>query len=104
MQNDLRGNILPYFDWGQFILWHFYPQCRVAMDGRYETVYEDHVNREYFDFLFARPAWQVFLQKYPHEMILLRAGIKITELMKEEKGWRIAYSDKGSVLFIRNHE
>lgn len=104
IRNDMRGNILPYFDWGQFILWHFYPVCRVAMDGRYETVYEDQVNREYFDFLFARPAWQVFMQKYPHEMILLRAGIRITELMKEEKAWRIAYSDKGSVLFVRNHK
>jgi hypothetical protein len=104
VQNGSRGNILPFFDWGQFIIWHFYPDCRVSMDGRYETVYEDHVHREYFEFLFARPAWRVFLQKYSHEMILLHAGIKITELMKSEKTWRIAYTDKDSVLFVRNRE
>jgi hypothetical protein len=104
MQKGLRGNILPYFDWGQFIIWNFYPDIRVAMDGRYETVYEDHVHREYFDFLFARPAWRVFLQKYPHDMILLRAGIKITQLMRNEEDWTIVYSDKESVLFVRNHE
>ncbi len=75
---------------------------RVAMDGRYETVYSEQVYREYSDFLYARPAWRVFLQKYPHEMILLHAGIKITELMKREKGWQIAYGDKDSVLFVRN--
>jgi hypothetical protein len=103
-QNGFRGNILPFFDWGEFIIWHFYPGCRLAMDGRYETVYEDHVHREYFDFLFARPAWRVFLQKYPHELILLHAGIKITELMQDEKGWRIAYRDKDSVIFVRNRE
>ena len=104
MRNGLRGNILPFFDWGQFIIWHFSPDCRVAMDGRYETAYENHVHREYFDFLFARPAWRVFLQKYPHEMILLHAGIKITEMMKDEKAWRIAYEDKYSVLFVRNRD
>lgn len=104
MKNGLRGNILPFFDWGEFIIWHFYPGSRVAMDGRYETVYAERVHREYFDFLFARPAWRVFLQKYPHEMILLHAGIKITELMKAEKAWRIVYRDKDSVLFVKNRE
>jgi hypothetical protein len=104
MQNGLQGNILPLFEWGEFIIWHFSPGCRVAMDGRYETVYSEHVYREYSDFLHARPAWRVFLEKYPHEMILLPAGIKVTELMKGEKGWRIAYGDKDSVLFVRNRE
>ncbi|MHB8907360.1 MAG: hypothetical protein ACYDAA_00575 [Syntrophales bacterium] len=101
MQNGLKGNILPFFDWGEFIIWHSYPDCRVAMDGRYETVYEDHVQREYFDFLFARPTWRVFLEKYPHEMILIHSRMRIAELMKREKGWRLAYGDQLSLLFIR---
>jgi hypothetical protein len=104
MQNGLQGNILPLFEWGEFIIWHFSPGCRVAMDGRYETVYSEYVYREYSDFLYARPAWRVFLQKYPHEMILLRAGIKITELMMGENSWKIAYRDQISVLFVRNRE
>ena len=104
MQKGLKGNILPFFDWGEFIIWHFSPDCRVAMDGRYETVYEEHVHREYFDFLLARPAWRVFLQKYPHEMILVPSRIRIAELMNQEKAWRIAYMDQNSVLFIPNHD
>jgi len=102
MQKGLKGNILPFFDWGEFIIWHFSPDCRVAMDGRYETVYEEHVRREYFDFLLARPAWRVFLQKYPHEMILVPSRIRIADLM--EKAWRIAYIDQDCVLFIRNND
>jgi hypothetical protein len=104
IQTGLQGNVLPFFEWGEFIIWHFSPGCRVAMDGRYETVYAEQVYREYSDFLYARPAWRVFLQKYPHEMILLHAGIRITELMKGEKGWLIAYKDQDSVLFVRNRE
>jgi hypothetical protein len=104
MQRGLKGNILPFFDWGEFIIWHSYPDCRVAMDGRYETVYQEPVHREYFDFLFARPNWRVFLEKYPHQMILLHSGIAIADLMKREKGWRLAYGDRESVLFIRNQD
>ena len=104
MQKGLKGNILPFFDWGEFIIWHCYPDCLVAIDGRYETVYEDHVHREYFDFLFARPTWHVFLEKYPHEMILIHSRIKIADLMKQEKGWRIAYGDQESLLFIRDQD
>lgn len=104
MQNGLKGKILPLFDWGEFIIWNCYPDCRVAMDGRYETVYEEHVHREYFDFLYARPTWRVFLEKYPHEMILVHSGIKIADLLKQEKGWRIAYGDQESLLFIRDQD
>ncbi|MHB8769842.1 MAG: hypothetical protein ACYC7J_02500 [Syntrophales bacterium] len=104
MERDVRANILPLFHWGEFIIWYLSPQCRVAMDGRYETVYPDHVHREYFDFLFARPAWREFLHKYPHDMVLLRAGMQIAELMRGEADWRIAYGDRESVLFVRNRE
>jgi hypothetical protein len=76
----------------------------VAMDGRYETVYQEHVHREYFDFLFSRPAWRVFLDKYPHEMILLPSGVGVTQRMMGEKAWRVAYRDKESVLFLRNRD
>ena len=104
MQKGLKGNILPFFDWGEFIIWHCYPDCRVAIDGRYETVYEEYVHREYFDFLFARPTWRVFLEKYPHEMILIHSRTKIADLLKQEKGWRIAYGDQESLLFVRNQD
>ena len=32
-KNNLQGNILPDFDWGEFIMWSCYPYCKVAMDG-----------------------------------------------------------------------
>ena len=104
MQNGLKGNILPFFDWGEFVIWNLYPDCRVAMDGRYETIYQEHVHREYFDFLFARPTWRLFLQKYPHEMILIHSRITIAELLKQEVGWRIAYEDQTSLLLVRNRD
>lgn len=58
--HNVKGNILPHFEWGEYLMWSCYPDCRVAMDGRYENVYPDHVHQEYFDFLYGRDQWRVF--------------------------------------------
>jgi hypothetical protein len=103
-ENNVQGNILPHFDWGEFLIWTCYPLCHVAMDGRYETVYDDHVSLEYFDFLNGREGWDAFLKKYSHDMVLLRQDTKISQLMVTQPSWRTAYSDSGCVLFLRNRE
>jgi hypothetical protein len=99
--NNIKGNILPHFEWGEYLLWSCYPDCRVAMDGRYETVYQDDVHREYFDFLLGRTGWDIFLKKYPHDIVLLKAGTKTHGLMINEKAWRVVYSDRISVVFMK---
>jgi hypothetical protein len=102
--NDVRGNILPHFDWGEYLIWTSYPACRVGMDGRYETVYSDQVGKEYFDFLTGREKWDVFLSKHPHDMVLLKSKSMTHLLMLREPSWRVVYADQWSVLFLRNRE
>lgn len=101
--NDIRGNILPHFEWGEYLMWSFYPRCRVAMDGRYETVYQEHVHKEYFDFLYGRKNWDVFLKKYSHDVVLLKTGTKTHELMMRQKDWLLVYRDRTSVMFMKRN-
>ncbi len=103
--HNVKGNILPHFEWGEYLMWSCYPDCRVAMDGRYENVYPDHVHQEYFDFLYGRDQWRVFLKKYPHDIVLLKAGTRTALLMKQETDWRVVYGDQTSVVFMKtNHK
>lgn len=99
-----RGNILPHFDWGEFILWHCYPACHVGMDGRYETVYESDVSEQYSSFLHGREGWQTFLRKYPHTMVLIKINSRTDALMRREPEWQIAYEDEVCVLFLRKED
>jgi hypothetical protein len=101
--HQIKGNILPHFEWGEYLMWSLYPDCRVAMDGRYETVYQDHVHKEYFEFLSGRDGWDRFLNKYPHDMILLKARTLTALHMRQEKNWQVAYSDNTSVLFVKKN-
>lgn len=103
-ENNIGGNILPHFDWGEYLIWTSYPACRVAMDGRYETVYSDQVTKEYFDFLNGRENWDVFLRRHPHDMVLLKYKSRTHLLMLREPSWRVAYSDQWSILFLRKGE
>src|SRR5205823_2234256 len=41
--NDLHGRVLVWFDWGEYVIWHFSPRLRVSIDGRRETVYSDRL-------------------------------------------------------------
>jgi hypothetical protein len=103
-ENQLSGNLLVYFDWGEYALWNLYPHCRVAIDGRYETVYPHAVCQEYFDFIQARGNWRHFLQRFPHDFILLPADIEIVTLLKKESRWKAIYAEKGCILFQNNPE
>jgi hypothetical protein len=92
--NHLSGKLLVYFDWGEYVIFHLYPHFRVAMDGRYETVYPPEVCQIYWDFSFARPNWKAFLEKYPPDFILLSKDEEITRFLTRDPAWRIVYADK----------
>jgi hypothetical protein len=102
--NHLSGKLLVYFDWGEYAIFHLYPQFRVAFDGRYETVYPPEVCRRYFDFLWARPNWKTFLEQYPPDFILWPKNRKIARILSREPAWRIVYADKFCVLFKSNSQ
>jgi hypothetical protein len=101
--HHLFRNLLIDFDWGEYALWRLYPQCRVALDGRYETVYPEPVAKEYFDFLFGRNNWQQFLKHHPPDMILIKIPSKVYSLLKKEPHWRQVFADSGSALFLRRN-
>jgi hypothetical protein len=95
------GNVLPEFRWGEYIIWTLYPQCRVAMDGRYETVYPSDVFEGYLDFILPRDGWRHFLASYPHEIIIVNANSRIRELLGAHPGWQEKYSDTTCALLLR---
>lgn len=97
----LSGNLLTEFGWGEYLIWNLFPQCKVALDGRYETVYSEKLANQYFDFMDGGKDWRQFLEKYPVEMVLINRKRKIYLLMQVEKHWRQVYLDQGCALFIK---
>ena len=99
-KHGFSGNILTEFDWGQYIMWTM-PECKVGMDGRYETVYPREVHEAFFDFTHARTGWQSYLSDNPHEAAVLNPRARTKHLVSLHPEWEMVYIDKGSAVFIR---
>lgn len=99
--HKLAGALLVDFRWGEYALFTLYPQCRVAMDGRYETVYPDSVVQKYWDFHYGRANWRGFLEEFPPDLMLLDTRCKVYPLVLADPEWRQVYSDPGCALFLR---
>lgn len=99
-RHRLSGKLLCNFNWGEYLLWILHPQCKVALDGRYETVYPDDLCRQFFDFIRGRGHWERFLDKYPPDMILIDVRSPVYYKLQRSP-WRQVYADTGSALFIR---
>ncbi len=100
-KRQARGNLLPQFLWGEYVLWRLGPGIKVGMDGRYETVYPPAYCLAYFDFLRGRPGGERFLAQYPHHYALFPPGSPAVALLERTPGWVKVYQDAGSVLYRR---
>ncbi len=98
----LRGNILADFHWGEYLMWSLHPECQVAVDGRYETVYPEDIVNEHF-LCFENPRVHsrdliAYIEKYPTEMLITTPGSAVHNLLGQASAWEVIYQDRGCVL------
>ncbi len=103
-REGLSGPLLTEFNWGEYLIWELYPQCRVSLDGRFETVYPHDVCQAYFTFLDGKEGWREFLATYPPRLILIDSRSPLARLLKQEPTFREIFQDGGSILFLRRDE
>jgi hypothetical protein len=98
----VEGNMVPFFDWGEYIIYHLGPRVKVSIDGRRETAYPINVYRDNVAFTDGVYQWDAILERYPSNMVLIPKGLACYSLMKLKPGWTLVYEDDSSSLFIRN--
>lgn len=96
-ENNINGNILILFDWGEYVIWQL-PESKVSVDGRYWTVYPLELTLQQFNFNQGREGWQDILDLYPHEIILTHH--KNTHL-EQRQDWVKIYHDPRARIFVR---
>ncbi len=99
-QHRLRGNILTYFCWGEYLIWHLAPDSKVFFDSRYDMVYPAHVINDYLSFYWGLSDANGVMAVYRHDFILIPSTQKISSL-RGSAGWKLIYSDRESALFAR---
>lgn len=99
--HGLRGNVLCDFSWGEYVIFHLAPDCRVFIDARYDMVYPKAVIRDYLALFMDSSGASRMLAKYPHDYVLIRPAEPAYRLMQAQREWKLIYDDRVAVLFAR---
>lgn len=110
-QNNLKGNIVSIFHWGSYIAWKLYPNCLIALDGRYEEVYPDKTFYDVNALLTYRNKpekglyWYNFLETYDTDIIIAAKNTdntkKTYEALSETEAIKKIYDGPISAVFIK---
>ena len=95
----LRGNLALPFDWGEYAIWHLYPQSRVSVDGRYSTAYSDALLASGFAFREGAAGWDRVL--HDADLTLVYRDDPVASLLLGRSDWRCVYADATAMLFVR---
>lgn len=99
--NGIHGNALVFFDWGEYCIWHLYPQCKVFMDGRFRSAYSPTTIEDYFSFLYGKTTWRNALDHYPTDIVLVHPRNPAASLMHAQNGWvQVSHTDTAD-LFLK---
>lgn len=99
--HDLRGNLATPFNWGEYALWRLWPSCKVAMDGRYETVYPHDTVEMVERFYLAQRGWRDLIDAQPTAHVLAPRSAPVNEQLAADPQWVQLYADAVAVWWSR---
>ena len=98
--NSLPGPVFNEQPWGGYLIYRWYPQRRVFIDGRID-MYGDTVASEYGDVVSIRPNWSDILDKYGVRTILIAKDSPLSTLLLASGEWQRVFQGDVDDVFVR---
>lgn len=93
------GRLAVFFNWGEYALYHLYPDMRVSIDGRYETVYPGDVTA--LNWAFSGDGSSRLLELYPADYALYPTGGRADEWLEASPEWQLLHRDDTAALYAK---
>jgi hypothetical protein len=93
--------ILTSDQWGDYLIYRFYPNERVFVDGR-SDFYGPAIGRQYLDLMNAAPDWESVVDAYGFDVALVPLEWPLSQLMMRHPSWQTRYLDRQAVVLVRN--
>jgi hypothetical protein len=100
-EHKLWGNLAVPFNWGEYAIWQLYPDCRVSMDGRYETAYPQRTVEMVEQFFSAAPGWRQLLDDHATNLVLAPVSAPINRELARLSDWKAVFRDDTAILWVR---
>jgi hypothetical protein len=92
------GRLLTPDQWGDYLIYCYYPQQRVFVDGR-SDFYGESLGREYLHLLQGSYDWRAILKRYGFDRALLPVDWPLAAILKLDPSWRVVKDDGKAILF-----
>jgi hypothetical protein len=94
------GRLLTPDQWGDYVIYSFYPQQKVYVDGR-SDFYGEVLGREYLHLLQGAYDWRAILDRNKFTVALLPVDWPLASMLKLDPSWQIVQDDTKVILFQR---
>jgi hypothetical protein len=93
-----RQRLLSTDQWGDYLIYRFYPEARVFIDGR-SDFYASSVGGDYLAMMNAQWNWRQAFEKHRFEAALLPSSWALVSALKLHPEWELRYDDGLAVYF-----
>jgi len=100
-EQKLKGNVLTWFTWGQYSIWHFSPDLKVSMDGRRETVYGPALISDHLQFYFGTSEEWRYADVLKADYIWIPKHLPVARTLQRH-GWNALCTGKYSIFLARS--
>lgn len=94
-----QGRVLTTDQWGDYLIFRFYPTQRVYVDGR-SDFYGESLGKEYLRVLQLAHDWRDIMERRAFNIVLLPMDWPLVEALKRDPQWKIAADTGKAILFI----
>jgi hypothetical protein len=94
------GRLLTTDQWGDYIIYSFYPRQKVFIDGR-SDFYGESLGTEYLHLLQGAYDWRVILDRWGFDVALLPVQWPLAQILKLDPSWQVIKDDSRAILFRR---
>ncbi len=99
--NDINGNIVSPFDWGEYLIWKR-PKSKVALDGRFRTVYPEPIIRQAWNFWERKRDWKKILKE--SDILIVKKTNQSGKGLDNSPEWKKIYQDLISIVYLKQNK
>ena len=99
--SELHGNVYAQDEYGDYLIYRFYPQIKVFIDGRSDFYNSGPVLEDYEKLVKLDPSWSEVLDKYNVQWMLLENDDPLSMVAQISGIWERIYKDDYSQILIK---
>jgi hypothetical protein len=99
--SELHGNVYAQDEYGDYLIYRFYPKIKVFIDGRSDFYNSGPVLEDYKKLLKLDPSWSEVLDKFDVQWMLLENDDPLSMVAQMSGGWERIYKDDYSQILIK---